>query len=184
MVLSATGKSREEVWNWFSPINPAKGPDYQNRYNFMDSWIRVGLGYQFDGIKAFAELMLRALRVMQQADVVLYDSLVSREVLERPRSMAECIVVGKSKGFHTRSQDEINALMVKWAKAGQVVVRLKSGDPMIFGRGGEELTYLKARGILVEVVPGITAALAGAAYAGILLTERHTDVELSNIYGP
>jgi uroporphyrin-III C-methyltransferase/precorrin-2 dehydrogenase/sirohydrochlorin ferrochelatase len=110
---------------------------------------------------------------MQHADVVLYDNLVSPEVLKRARREAEWIAVGKSNGLHTRSQDEINALMMERVRAGQVVVRLKGGDPLVFGRGGEELTYLRARGIRVEVVPGITAALACSAYAGIPLTEVH-----------
>ena len=118
-------------------------------------------------------LTVRALRVMQRADVILYDRLVSPEVLERARCEAEWIAVGKSKGCHTRSQDEINALMMERAQNGQVVVRLKGGDPLVFGRGGEELAYLRARGIRVEVVPGITAALACSAYAGIPLTDRH-----------
>lgn len=118
-------------------------------------------------------LTVRALRLMQQADVIMYDHLVSPEVLERARREAEWIPVGKPKGCQSRSQGEINALMVERAHAGQTVVRLKGGDPMLFGRGGEELTYLQACGIRVEVVPGITAALACSAYAGIPLTNRH-----------
>jgi uroporphyrin-III C-methyltransferase/precorrin-2 dehydrogenase/sirohydrochlorin ferrochelatase len=109
---------------------------------------------------------------MQHADVVLYDNLVSPEVLERASRKAERIAVGKSNGVQTRSQAEINALMMERVHAAQVVVRLKGGDPLIFGRGGEELTYLHAHGIDVEVVPGITAALGCSAYAGIPLTER------------
>lgn len=104
-------------------------------------------------------LTVRALRVMQHADVILYDHLVSPEVLERARREAEWVAVGKPKGCRDRSQDEINALMAERARAGQIVVRLKGGDPLLFGRGGEELSYLRARGIRVEVVPGITAAL-------------------------
>lgn len=128
-------------------------------------------------------LTLRALRVMQHADVVLYDNLVSRAVLERSRPQAEWIAVGKSRGFHFRSQDEINTLMCARAHAGQIVVRLKGGDPLVFGRGGEELNYLRTRGIRVEVVPGITAAFACSAYAGIPLTNRYEASRVTFVAG-
>jgi uroporphyrin-III C-methyltransferase/precorrin-2 dehydrogenase/sirohydrochlorin ferrochelatase len=128
-------------------------------------------------------LTIRALRLMQQADVIMYDHLVSAEVLERARREAEWIAVGKPKGCHARSQDEINALMMKRAQAGQIVVRLKGGDPLLFGRGGEELTYLRTRGIRVEIVPGITAALACSAYAGIPLTDRHKASRVTFVAG-
>lgn len=117
-------------------------------------------------------LTVRALHLMQQTDVIMYDHLVSTEVLERARREAEWIAVGKPKGCHARSQDEINALMAGRAHAGQIVVRLKGGEPLLFGRGGEELTYLCACGVRVEVVPGITAGLACSAYSGIPLTYR------------
>ncbi len=113
----------------------------------------------------------------------MYDHLVSPEVLERARREAEWIAVGKPKGCHARSQDEINALMAERAHAGQTVVRLKGGDPLLFGRGGEELTYLQAYGIRVEVVPGITAALACSAYAGIPLTDRHKASRVTFVAG-
>ena len=117
-------------------------------------------------------LTLRALRLIQRADVVIYDKLVGPGVLDLARRDAERLYVGKSRGDHSKSQDEINALITGQAQAGKRVVRLKGGDPFIFGRGGEELDYLRRHGISAEVVPGITAALGCAAAAGIPLTHR------------
>jgi uroporphyrin-III C-methyltransferase/precorrin-2 dehydrogenase/sirohydrochlorin ferrochelatase len=117
-------------------------------------------------------LTLRALRALQQADVILADRLLSAEILGLARREAEIIDVGKQPGGHGARQGRINRLLVVHARRGHAVVRLKGGDPFIFGRGGEELEYLKRHGIAYEVVPGITAALACAAYAGIPLTHR------------
>ena len=117
-------------------------------------------------------LTLRGLRLLNEADVILHDRLVSVEVLDLARRDAERIEVGKEAGHHHVSQEQIHALMLEHARAGKRVVRLKGGDGFIFGRGGEELEFLRAHGIGYEVVPGITAALACAAYAGIPLTHR------------
>jgi uroporphyrin-III C-methyltransferase/precorrin-2 dehydrogenase/sirohydrochlorin ferrochelatase len=117
-------------------------------------------------------LTLRALRVMQRANVVLYDHLVAPALVDLARRDAERIYVGKEKDNHALAQDEINALMVRLALAGKRVVRLKGGDPFIFGRGGEEIDSLAAQGIAFEVVPGVTAAAGAASYAGIPLTHR------------
>ncbi|WP_232147322.1 siroheme synthase CysG [Stenotrophomonas sp. SY1] len=131
------------------------------------SVVLVGAGSGDPGL-----LTLAALRALNQADVILYDRLVSIEVLQLARRDAEYIEVGKSAQGRSTAQEHIHALMLEHARAGRRVVRLKGGDAFVFGRGGEELQFLRAHDVPYEVVPGITAALACAAYAGIPLTHR------------
>ena len=127
-------------------------------------------------------LTMKAVRALKAADVILYDRLVGEGVLDHARREAELIPVGKAKGQHSVPQSEINALLIARAKTGQTVVRLKGGDPFIFGRGGEELDALREAGVPIEIVPGVTAGIAAAASLQIPLTHRevsHTVTFLS-----
>ncbi|QHN97208.1 hypothetical protein S83_063467 [Arachis hypogaea] len=117
-------------------------------------------------------LTLKAVRVIKGADLLLYDRLVSNDVLDLVAPHARLLYVGKTAGYHSRTQEEIHELLLSFAEAGATVVRLKGGDPLVFGRGGEEMDFLQQQGIQVKVIPGITAASGIAAELGIPLTHR------------
>jgi uroporphyrin-III C-methyltransferase/precorrin-2 dehydrogenase/sirohydrochlorin ferrochelatase len=117
-------------------------------------------------------LTLKAVRLLERADVIVYDNLVSSGVLDFASPDAQRIFAGKRRNEHTLRQEQINGLLVQLAREGKQVVRLKGGDPFVFGRGGEEMQELAAHGVDFEVVPGVTAACGVASYAGIPLTHR------------
>jgi uroporphyrinogen III methyltransferase/synthase len=117
-------------------------------------------------------ITMRGIKCLNRADVIIYDRLVDPSLLEYASSTTERIYVGKSSGHHSLSQDEINALLLEKAQPGKVVVRLKGGDPYVFGRGGEEAIVLSEAGIPFEIVPGVTSAIAAPACAGIPVTHR------------
>lgn len=142
--------------NFSQPNNPAPGKAFL-----------VGAG------PGRADLItVRGLRLLQTADVVIYDRLIGDELLLEARPDAELIYVGKGPAHHSASQDEINALLIEQVRAGKQVVRLKGGDPFVFGRGGEEALALRNAGLPFEIVPGVSSALAAPAYAGIPVTQR------------
>jgi uroporphyrin-III C-methyltransferase len=128
-------------------------------------------------------LTLRAARLIEQAGIIVHDRLVSREILAMAKSGAELINVGKRPGRHLVPQEEITTLLAQLALAGRNVVRLKGGDPFVFGRGGEEAEALRAKGIAVEIVPGITAAQGAAASLGLPLTMRCASSSLRYVTG-
>lgn len=117
-------------------------------------------------------ITVKGLQLIKNADVIIYDRLVSKDLLKHARKEAELIYVGKRAGRHSRSQEEINKLIVEKAREKKLVVRLKGGDPFVLGRGGEEALTLVEEGIPYEVVPGVTSAIAAPAVAGIPLTDR------------
>ena len=128
-------------------------------------------------------LTLKAVRALKQADVILYDRLAGTGALEHARREVELVPVGKVKGEHSVPQDKIQELMIERARAGQTVVRLKGGDPLVFGRAGEEIAALREAGIEVEIVSGITAGLAAAASLRIPLTHRDISHSVTFVSG-
>lgn len=121
--------------------------------------------------------------LLEVADVVVYDALVSPQILAMINPNAEKIHAGKRRGFHTMDQEEITQLLIEKAQEDAIVVRLKGGDPFVFGRGGEEMQDLLAAGVSVEVVPGVTAGIAAPAYAGIPLTHRDYSSSVTFVTG-
>ncbi|WP_031405716.1 uroporphyrinogen-III C-methyltransferase [Geobacillus vulcani] len=128
-------------------------------------------------------ITVKGLKCIQQADVILYDRLINEELLSYANPDAELIFCGKLPGFHAMQQETINHALVRHAKKGKTVVRLKGGDPFVFGRGGEEAEVLAKHGIEFEIVPGITSAIAAAAYAGIPVTHREFSSSVAFVTG-
>ncbi|MBA2876463.1 uroporphyrinogen-III C-methyltransferase [Thermaerobacillus caldiproteolyticus] len=128
-------------------------------------------------------ITVKGLKYIQQADVILYDRLINEELLAYAKKEAELIFCGKLPGYHTMQQETINHFLIHHAKKGKTVVRLKGGDPFVFGRGGEEAEALVKHGIEFEIVPGITSGIAAAAYAGIPVTHRDFSSSVAFITG-
>ncbi|WP_028400401.1 uroporphyrinogen-III C-methyltransferase [Ectobacillus panaciterrae] len=128
-------------------------------------------------------ISVKGLKCIQQADVILYDRLVNKELLEHAKPNADLIYCGKLPNYHTMQQETINAFLVKHAKKGKVVTRLKGGDPFVFGRGAEEAETLAQNGIPFEIIPGITAGIAAPAYAGIPVTHREASASFAIVTG-
>lgn len=128
-------------------------------------------------------ITVRGLRLLQQADVVIHDRLIAEELLSEARPDAALIYVGKGPGCHVASQEQINQLLVHHVRAGHQVVRLKGGDPFVFGRGGEEALALRQAGLAYEIVPGVSSAIAAPAYAGIPITQRGISTSFAVVTG-
>jgi uroporphyrin-III C-methyltransferase/precorrin-2 dehydrogenase/sirohydrochlorin ferrochelatase len=181
MARLAPGPQRRAFWERLAGRAFAASPDESSAEELIADIDRIATGTRpkegrvtlVGAGPGDAELLtLQAVRALQAADIILFDDLVSDEVLELARREAKRMLVGKRGGRKSCRQDDINDMMVSLARAGKQVVRLKSGDPMIFGRAGEELARLDAEGIAVSVVPGITAASAMASRLGVSLTHR------------
>ena len=128
-------------------------------------------------------LTIKALRVIKEADVIIYDRLANPDILHEAKSGCEFVYVGKEDGRHIVPQDDINEVIYQNALKHENVVRLKGGDPFVFGRGGEEALYLRERGIAFDVIPGITSAISAPAYAGIPVTHRGVSVSFRVVTG-
>jgi uroporphyrin-III C-methyltransferase len=128
-------------------------------------------------------LTIKALKCIQKADVILYDRLVNKEILKHAKSDCDLIYCGKLPNYHTMKQETINHFLVKYAKNGKVVTRLKGGDPFVFGRGGEEAEALAVNNIPFEIVPGVTSGVAASAYAGIPVTHRDLSASVAFVTG-
>jgi len=128
-------------------------------------------------------LTLKAYRLVKEADVIVYDRLANPEILKETKNNCKFVYVGKEDSHHTLPQDEINEVLYQLAKKYEKVVRLKGGDPLVFGRGGEEAIYLKDKGIEFEFIPGITSAIAVPEYAGIPVTHRGITVSFRVVTG-
>ena len=128
-------------------------------------------------------LTVKAQDLIKKAEVIVYDRLVGAKIVSQRPQQAELIYVGKESSRHALPQEEINRLLVAKAREGKMVVRLKGGDPFLFGRGGEEAEYLKRSGVEFEIVPGVTSAIAAPAYAGIPVTHRDFTSTLTIITG-
>jgi len=194
--VKASGLSfggRRRFWQLFTGhavANPGREPDADDFGALLDAARREGEAVDHGSVTLVGAgpgdpelLTLRAVRALQSADVILFDGLVSPGVLDFARREAKRMLVGKAGYGPACRQDEINALMIALARAGKRVVRLKGGDPMIFGRGGEELAACRAAGLAVEVVPGITAAQGAASRLGVSLTHRSAARRLQYLTG-
>ena len=128
-------------------------------------------------------LTVKAVKLLEASDVIIYDRLIQEEILALAKPSAERIYLGKSVGIHESRQEEICEMLVRKAREGQMVVRLKGGDPFLFGRGGEEAEYLAEHGVPFEVVPGVSSALAAPASAGIAITHRESASSVAIVTG-
>lgn len=146
---------------------------FENEFTEIQQRSPFGTVYLIGAGPGDAELItVKGLRCLRKADVVLYDRLVNAELLDELRPGAEKVFVGKGPACHAMKQEEINTLLIRYAQQGHIVVRLKGGDPFVFGRGGEEAMALAQAGIPFEIVPGISSAISVPAYAGIPVTHR------------
>jgi len=173
------GKERRAFWEklavsaFLEPFSKAKSSALLSAISSISAGEKTGKVTLVGAGPGDAELLtLKAVRALQAADVILFDDLVSDDVLEFSRREAKKMLVGKRGGRTSCKQDDINEMMIKFARSGKNVVRLKSGDPVIFGRAGEEITALETLGIPVSIIPGITSASAMAAQLGVSLTHR------------